>query len=66
MKFSQLGIGQWFKTPQDEDEEIRYIKISPPVEDKWGNVVVAVNRCGFAMYDADIPDDCEVIPVEEN
>ena len=65
MKFSELGIGDWFKTPEDEDGEIRYMKISPPVEDKHGNVLVAVNNCGFMLDSEDLPPDSEVISLEE-
>jgi len=64
MKFKELAIGQWFKTPQDEDQKIRYMKISPPIEDKFGNTIVAFNNCGFALDDEDLPADCEVIPMD--
>jgi hypothetical protein len=65
MKFSELGVGVWFKTPKDGDDKIRYMKISPPVEDKYGNVFVAMNNCGFMLDSQDLTPDSEVILLEE-
>ena len=55
MKFDELKIGQWF----NKDKNISYMKIAD-IEDKWGNLIVAVSENGELTDSEEIKDYDEV------
>lgn len=60
MLFSELRVGCWFRLGNDI-EEFRYMKIIP-IEDKWGNLVVAVDFFGDTYDSEHFKPNLEVEP----
>lgn len=63
MKFCDLDVGAWFKTTKNP--QLQYIKISPAIEDKYGNNFIAVDNRGYAIDSEEIPPDSDVIIIKK-
>lgn len=48
MKFDELPLGKWFVI-----DDKKYLKINP-IEDKWGNIHLAVSVYGITICDEDL------------
>lgn len=48
MKFDELPLGKWFVI-----DDKKYLKINP-IEDKWGNIHLAVSVYGITICDKDL------------
>lgn len=46
MKFEDIPIGEWFTF---KGEQSRYLKLIPTIEDKYGNLFVAISDKGYSL-----------------